>query len=141
MLCIEAALSWPQREYCLCRAVSSPHGKTVRRSSAKAKDSRKDFVAFSQSELREDPGVYEVTVISRANVESDYILDIQEAALLTVPQLHEDDEVALQKVAIQDMSSPELLSVAYAWQHLVWGISILARPGTSSLSTARERPQ
>ena len=80
--------------------MTSPHGKTVRRSSAKAKDSRKDFVVFSQSELREDPGVYEVTVISRANVESDYILDVQEAAVLTIPQLHEDDEVVLQKVAI-----------------------------------------
>ena len=44
--------------------------------------------------------MYEVTVISRANVESDYILDIQEAAMLSVPQLHEDDEVVLQKVAI-----------------------------------------
>ena len=98
-LCTESVIC-DLSSYCWCRVVTSPHGKTVRRSSAKAKDSRKDFVVFSQSELREDPGVYEVTVISAATVESDYILDIQEAAALTTPQLHEDDEVVLQKVAI-----------------------------------------
>jgi hypothetical protein len=70
----------------------------MKRSNAKAKDSRKDTVIFSQEELRQDPGVYSVTVTSNAHVESDYTLDIQQARDFSAVRLHKDDEIALKKV-------------------------------------------
>ena len=57
------------------------------------------MVVFSQKELREDPGVYSITVVSNASVESDYTLDIQQARVATAPQqLHKEDAAALKKV-------------------------------------------
>lgn len=82
------------------RAVASPHGTSVRLSSAKAKDSRKDTMNFSREELREDPGVYTITVVSNASVESEYTLDIQEAETSAGQQLHKEDEAALQKARL-----------------------------------------
>ena len=78
----------------------------MKRSSAKAKDSRKDAVIFSQEELRQDPGVYSVTVTSNAHVESDYTLDIEQARVSTGVQLHKDDEAALKKVKDCGYSKP-----------------------------------
>ncbi len=82
----------------LCSTVTPPHGDGMKRSNAKAKDSRKDTVIFSQEELRQDPGVYSVTVTSNAHVESDYTLDIQQARDFSAVRLHKDDEIALKKV-------------------------------------------
>lgn len=76
----------------------------MKRSSAKAKDSRKDAVIFSQEELRQDPGVYSVTVTSNAHVESDYTLDIEQARVSTGVELHKDDEAALKKVNACEIS-------------------------------------
>lgn len=91
----------------LRRTVTPPHGDGVKRSSARAKDSRKDAVIFSQEELRQDPGVYSVTVTSNAHVESDYTLDIQQARVSIGVQLHRDDEAALKKVKACKYSDPE----------------------------------
>ena len=60
------------------------------------------MVTFSQKELQGDPGVYSITVVSSASVESDYTLDIQQASVSgTAQQLHKDDAAALEKVRPQ----------------------------------------
>lgn len=79
--------------------MAPPHGNGVKRSSAKAEDSRKDVIIFSPKELQEDPGVYSITVVSNASVESDYILDIQQHKISSAAQLHEGDAAALKKVS------------------------------------------
>ena len=56
------------------------------------------MVVFSQKELQEDPGVYSITVISHASLESDYTLDIQQAPVSPAAlQLHKEDAAALKK--------------------------------------------
>ncbi len=89
----------------LCRSVAPPHRGAVKTSSAKARNSRKDVVTFSQEELQGDPGVYSITVVSSAGVESDYTLDIQQASVSgAAQQLHKEDAAALKKVGAQHYS-------------------------------------
>jgi len=80
------------------RSVAPPHGNGVKHSSAKAEESRKDVIIFSPKELQEDPGVYSITIVSSASVESDYTLDIQQHKTSLAAQLHEGDTAALKKV-------------------------------------------
>ena len=80
------------------RLVTPPETAKARRSNMRAAQSRADSVSFSNEELRADPGVYLITVVSEANVESDFALEVHRAAGSAAPPLAPEDQAALEAV-------------------------------------------
>lgn len=82
-------------------------------------------MVFSQKELQEDPGVYSITVVSNATVESDYTLDIQQARMsAAAQQLHEDDAAALKQVRSSAGQTTHLQT--HRWGSARWAVHELS---------------
>jgi hypothetical protein len=81
------------------RRVTPPDSRLTRSSEARASQGwRADAVSYSREELRRDPGVYLISVVSNADVESDYALEVQRASVDPAPALAPADRAALEQV-------------------------------------------